>query len=84
MGGSRGAQDSQGKWNHTSSMSVRSISAERRVQLTQSWKEEGFEYLDHALLMCEMMEPSTSRSFWLACSGALKGKYQRWNHKSES
>ena len=47
--------------------------AERRVHLTQSWKYEGFGFLDHALLMCEMMEPSTPKSVQLACAGALQG-----------
>ena len=52
MGVSRGDQDIQGKHGQTSSMSVHSMLAERRVQLAQSWKEEGFVSLDHALLMC--------------------------------
>ena len=42
MGGIRGDKDSQGQWGHKSSMEVRSIVAERRIQLTRSWKEEGF------------------------------------------
>ena len=50
--------------------------AERRVQLTQSWKEEGFESLYHALLMCEIMDPSTSRSVRLACAEALRREYE--------
>ena len=58
--------------------------AARRVQLTRSWKEEGFGSLDHALLMFEMMDPSTSRSVRLACAGYLKGGYERYNHKSET
>ena len=41
-GGIRGYQDIQGKHDHISSMEVRSMFAERMVQLTQSWKEEGF------------------------------------------
>ena len=45
--------------------------AERKVQLTRSWKEEGFGSLYHALLMCEMMEPYTSKSVRLACVGGL-------------
>ena len=46
MGESRGDQDSQGKHGHISSMSVRSMFAEQRVQLTQSWKEKGFGSFD--------------------------------------
>ena len=45
--------------------------ADWRVHLKQSWKEEIFVSLDHALLMCEMMDPSTSKSVQLACAGAL-------------
>ena len=76
MGGSRGDQDSQGKCGKTYSMVVRSIFAERRVQLARSWKEKIFGYLDHALLMCEIMDPSTYRSVILACVGYLKVKYE--------
>ena len=83
-GGSRGDQDSQGKLGQKSSMAVRSMFAERRVHLTRSWKEEGFGSLDHALLMCEMMDSSTSRSVRLECAGALKGKYNRYKRKSEN
>ena len=77
MGGSRCVQDSQGKCSLTYSMSVCSIFTEQRVQMNRSWKEEGFGSLDHALLMCEVMDPSTSRSVLLACGGALKAKYER-------
>ena len=45
--------------------------SDRRVQLTRSSKEEGFESLDHTLLMCEIMEPYTSKSVRLACAGSL-------------
>ena len=58
--------------------------ADWRVQLELSWKEEGFGSLYHALLMCEMMDPYTSISVWLACTGSLKGKYERKNHKNEN
>ena len=57
MGGIRGNKDSQGKRVQTYSMEVRSMFIERRVKLTQSWKEERFGSLDHALLMCEMTHP---------------------------
>ena len=77
MGGSRGDQDSQGQRGQTSSMKVRSMFEDRWVQLTRYWQEEGFGSLDHALLMCEIMDPSTSRSVRLTCAGSLKGEYER-------
>ena len=43
MGGIRGEQDIQGRGGQTSSMEGCSMFAERRFQLNQSWKEEGFE-----------------------------------------
>ena len=73
--GSRVDQDSQVQCVQTSTMAVGYIFVERRFQLTQSCKEEGFVSLYHALLLCEMMDPSTSRSVRLACAGALNGKY---------
>ena len=57
---------------------------DRRVQLTQSWKEEVFGYLDCALLMCEILGLSTYRSVRMECAGALKGQYERYNHKIEN
>ena len=77
MGGSGGACAIQGKWGQTSSMAVLSISEEQRFQLTRSWKEEWFGYLDQALLICEMMEPYTPSPVRLLCAGHLKGKYYR-------
>ena len=77
MVGSRGDQDIQGQCGHKYLMAVRSMFAERRVQITRYWKEEVFGSLDHSLLMCEIMDPSTSRSERLACAGAPKGKYER-------
>ena len=53
----------------------------QRVKPTQSWKQEVFGSLDYILLMCEMMDPYTSRSMSLSCAGYLKGKYKRQNHK---
>ena len=76
MVGSRGDQYIHVNRGQTASMSMRYMFSERRVQLTQSWKEERFGSLDHSLLMCEMMDPYTSRSVRLACAGALKGKYE--------
>ena len=46
--------------------------AERSARIYQSWNEKGFRYLYKALLMCEMVEPSTSSSAWVACIGAKK------------
>ena len=77
MGGNRGDQDIQGQLGQTSSMEVRYMFAEQRVKLTRSWKDEGFGSLDHALLMCEIMDLYTSRPVRLACQGYLKGKYKR-------
>ena len=37
-----GDQDIQGQYGQTYSMTVRYMFADQRVQLTQSWKEEGF------------------------------------------
>ena len=74
----------QGQHGRTYSMAVRSMIAERIFQLNRSWKEEGFGSLYHELLMCEMMDPSTSRSVWVACAGALKVKYEIQNHKIEN
>ena len=73
----RGDQYSQGQRVHTLSMSVSSIFAEQRVQLTRYWKKGGFWSLGHALHMCEIMDPSTSRSVRLECSGSLKDKCDR-------
>ena len=71
MLGRRGDKDSQERSGQTYSMAGRSMFAERRLHFNQYWKEEGFGYIYHALLMCEIMNPSTSKSVWLACSGAL-------------
>ena len=40
--------------------------AELRAHLDQSCNEEVFRSLNQALLMCEMFDPSTSRSEWVA------------------
>ena len=73
IGGIRGDQDSPGQLGHIYSMAVRSMFAEQRFWITRSWKEEGFGSVDHALIMCEIMDPSTSRSVLLECAGSLKG-----------
>ena len=77
MGGNRGDKYIQRKRGHTSSIAVRFMFSEQRFQLTQSWKEEGFGSLDHALRMCEIMDISTYRTVRLACSRSLKVKYNR-------
>ena len=51
MGGNRGSHGRQVKWEQKSSATERSKFKERRVQLTQSWKEEGFSSIDQAVLM---------------------------------
>ena len=58
---------------------MRYMFAERRDQLDQSWNEEGFNSLDQAFLMCEMVEPSTSRSELVACAAAIKTNIYREN-----
>ena len=73
----------KGKSGHKYSMEVRSMFEELRFQLNQSWKEEGFVYLHHTLLMCGIMDPSTPRSLRLACAGSQKAKYERYNNKIE-
>ena len=73
----RGDQNIQGQRGQTNSMAVRSMFSEWGIKLTQYWKYEGFGSLDYALLMCEMMDPSTSRSVRLECAGAMKGKCER-------
>ena len=65
MGGIRGDQNRQGERGQTYPMALLSMFAEWRVQLSRSWKEEGFGSLDHTILMCEIMDPYTSRSVWL-------------------
>ena len=71
MGRIRGDQDIQVQGGNTSSIAGRSIFAERRVHINQYWKEEEFESLYHALLMCEIVYPYKSKAVRLACAGAL-------------
>ena len=77
MGGIRGDKDSQGKRGQISSMEVRSMFEERRVQLKRSWKYEGFLSLDYKLPTCEMIDPYIAGSVRLKCAGDLKIKYER-------
>ena len=65
----------------TSSNTTLFIFAEHRAQLDQFCNEEGFSSLYHALIMCEMVEPYTSRSSWMACAADFKTKYYRENLK---
>ena len=67
--GSKGIQYGRSK---TSSTTTRSIFADHRAQLSKLWNEEGFRSLDQALLMCEMVDPSTSRSALVVCVLAIK------------
>ena len=59
--GSRGDQDIQGYCCQKYAMELHSMFAEQMVQLTQSWKQEGSGYIYDILLMCEMMDWSSSR-----------------------
>ena len=66
---SHGGQYGRGQ---TSLTTMRYMFAERRDELAQSWNEEGFNSLDQVFLMCEMVDPSTSRSERVACVAAIK------------
>ena len=62
MGGRRVSQGTQYGRGQISSTTTRSKFAEHIAKLSQSWNKEGFRSLYQALIMCEMVEPSTSRS----------------------
>ena len=47
---------------HTYSTTTHSMFVDHRVQLSQLWNEELLGYLDKALLICEMVDPSNSSS----------------------
>ena len=81
MGGSRGFQGIQYGRGQKSSTTTRSMFAERRAQLYQSWNEEGLSYLYQALIIFEMVYTSTSRSAQVACTAAIKTKNDRENCK---
>ena len=72
MGGSKFFQGIQYVRGKTSSTTTRYMFPERRYQLSKSWNEEGFSSLDQALLMCEMVDPSTSRSAQAAYAADAK------------
>ena len=84
MGGSRNSQDTQFGIGQTLSTTTRSMLAERRVQLFQSWNEEVFSLIDQALLMCEIFVPSTSSSARVLCVAAIKTENDRENRKMGS
>ena len=63
----------------TSSTTARSMFSECRSQLSQLWNEEGFILLDQALIMCEIFDPSTSRSSLVAYAANIKTKNDREN-----
>ena len=67
MGGNRGYQGIQYRRYQTSSTTKRSMFAERRAQLSQSWNEEVFISIDQELLMCEMIDQYISRHAQVAC-----------------
>ena len=71
MGGSRGSQGIQYGKGQTSSTTTRSMFAELRYQLSQSWNEEGFSSLYQALLICAMVEPYNLRSAQVACAADI-------------
>ena len=66
MGGNRGLQGSQYEIVKTSSTITQSKFVDKRDQLDQSWSEEELRYLYQAFIMCEMVDPSTSRSSQVA------------------
>ena len=77
MGESRVIQVSQEEWGNTESMDTISVYNYNRVDLTQYWKEEGLGYIYQALLICDIVDQYTSNSSWIACTGAMKLKYER-------
>ena len=48
--------------------------AECRAQLPQWWNEKRFRSVDQTLIMCEMVDPSTSTPARVACAAAIKTK----------
>ena len=72
MGGNRGSQGIQYRRGQTSSITIRSIFSDRRYQLFQLFNEKGLRSLDQALLMCEIVDPYTSRYSQVACAEAIK------------
>ena len=76
----RGSRDSKGVQygrGRTYSTTTCSTFTTQRSQLYQFWVKEGFRSLDQALIMCEMVDPSTSRSARVMCVAAIYIKKQR-------
>ena len=72
MGGNRISQGGQYVRSNTSSTTMHSMVVELMYQLSQSWNEELFSSLDQTLLMCEMVEPYTSRPERVTCAAGMK------------
>ena len=79
MGGSRSFQGIQYVKGQTSSTTTCFTFATRRSQLYQSWNEEVFIYLDQEFLVCEIVDPYTSRSAQVAGAAAIKTKMTEKN-----
>ena len=62
MGGIRSSQGIQYGRFQTSLTKIRSMFSYLRSQPAQSWNAEGFSLLHQALILCEMVDLSTSRS----------------------
>ena len=80
IGCSQGIQYERGQ---TYSTTTHSMFEERRAQLYQYWNKEGFSSSDQALLMCEIVDPSTSRSTRVAYAEAIKTKNDRENRNRD-
>ena len=81
MVGIRNSQVIQYGRGQTSSTTTCSTFETCRAQLYQSWNEEGFISLDQEFLICEMADPSTSRSARVTCAEDIKKKIDRENRK---
>ena len=74
MGGNRGPQGSQGRWGKKASETYHSAFTEHRAQLTKSRKEEGFNYLYHTSIICEMVNPSIYKVERVVYASVIKKK----------
>ena len=72
MGQIRSSQDIQGRWGHKSLTIAQSMFAERRAQIAQYQKNEGFGSLYQSILMYKIVDTYTSRSEWVACTGDME------------
>ena len=68
MGSNMGSHGIQYGRGHTSSTTTRSMFEERRDKPYQYSNEEVFILVYQALIMCEMVDPSTSRSTQVVCA----------------